>query len=398
MKQIKVEKLLDLGNQIDEVLELSVLNEIHYRAEKEGIRAIGDLEVSGQYQIYHQVKVFKELLTLDIMAPYEKIDEQLSFEVMVHHYDYRIDDTGIMMIIYLEVKGLYESNLMQVVHDGSEVESSISLNQNQEDEFLKQFKPSDVEYDAGIFEQQNSENQALDEPQLREEEASFNPHFVSHEPNDHFDAGNYEEQLPNYNLDYDGGIFEEQMNQCGENHDNSTGVFEAQMSYEMNNQEYDTGIFEEQNKRETENQEYDAGIFEEQISPSFSSLDHAHELDEIAFAEELDALLLSDFEQPEVEEEPIVSNVVHAQPKKEIIKTISKSTKTEEKIEGANELEDLFDDAKNVIINYRYVMASANDTYLTLATRYKVSEKELMLLNHNKVIANKTLIVLPFSS
>ena len=63
--------------------------------------------------------------------------------------------------------------------------------------------------------------------------------------------------------------------------------------------------------------------------------------------------------------------------------------------EDVKEIEDLFDDAENVIVTSRYMLAQVNDTYASIAQRYRVSEKQLIAVNHNKPLEEKTLILLP---
>ena len=43
----------------------------------------------------------------------------------------------------------------------------------------------------------------------------------------------------------------------------------------------------------------------------------------------------------------------------------------------------------------RYMLALANDTYAAIAQRYGVNEKQLIAVNHNKPLEEKTLVLLP---
>ncbi len=72
----------------------------------------------------------------------------------------------------------------------------------------------------------------------------------------------------------------------------------------------------------------------------------------------------------------------------------------EEKVETCNldeeaTIEDLLSDDDNIKVNQSYVVAQMNDTYKTIAERYQVSEKELILKNNNKNVEFKTLLLLP---
>lgn len=71
---------------------------------------------------------------------------------------------------------------------------------------------------------------------------------------------------------------------------------------------------------------------------------------------------------------------------------------TEEKNETESEeasIEDLLDDSLVVNEKVRYGLTYSSDTYLSIASRYGVDEKEVRRLNHNKTLSGRMLILLP---
>lgn len=59
------------------------------------------------------------------------------------------------------------------------------------------------------------------------------------------------------------------------------------------------------------------------------------------------------------------------------------------------EFEDLFEDADCTCTSYRMVVAKADDTYDSIAQRYKVDVSKLKASNHDKEIVPKSLLILP---
>lgn len=60
-----------------------------------------------------------------------------------------------------------------------------------------------------------------------------------------------------------------------------------------------------------------------------------------------------------------------------------------------SEFEDLFEDADTTYTSYRMVVARGNDTYDSIARRYEVELEQLQLVNHQKEVHEKTLVILP---
>ncbi|MBP3398214.1 MAG: hypothetical protein J6K75_00515 [Erysipelotrichaceae bacterium] len=58
-------------------------------------------------------------------------------------------------------------------------------------------------------------------------------------------------------------------------------------------------------------------------------------------------------------------------------------------------LEDLLDDSEVVSQKVRYALTYNNDSYTSIAARYRIDERTLRKLNHNKSLSGRMLILLP---
>ncbi|MFV0393935.1 MAG: LysM peptidoglycan-binding domain-containing protein [Coprobacillaceae bacterium] len=105
MQKIYLEKAIDLQHQLKELIALSVDESINYKIENEGIRAVGNLIVKGEYRNIDK-QTFEETLELDILATFDKILDQRDFSIKVEDFDYAIRDGNIHVTIEAGVHGV----------------------------------------------------------------------------------------------------------------------------------------------------------------------------------------------------------------------------------------------------------------------------------------------------
>lgn len=252
MKPMKIEKRLELSRPVDQILQCQITNEIHYHPEVDGIRALGSLWVKGQGADEQGTYPLNEEITLDVLAPMDKLQEPSQFRIRLHHYDARIEAREMIVTIYLNVYGMKE-------------ERATSILQSQ--------------------------------PKKQEQEPIPLPEI------------------------------------------SQTAMETVTLTPPV-----------------------DAAIL-----PASASVQAEKEM--IA-------------EGPAVEENTAMEQETN-DPTALAVN------------EDVKEIEDLFDDAENVIVTSRYMLAQVNDTYASIAQRYRVSEKQLIAVNHNKPLEEKTLILLP---
>lgn len=108
MKQMIIEKILELPFKVEEILSIQAENSITYQKEENGIRALGNLSVSGQVLSEGLSKDFHEVVTLDILAPFSKIRKEEEFSISFEHYDAKIVDHDILIILTLNLNGIVD--------------------------------------------------------------------------------------------------------------------------------------------------------------------------------------------------------------------------------------------------------------------------------------------------
>lgn len=116
MQKIYLEKVIDLHHQLKELVALSVDESINYKIENEGIRAVGNLIIKGEYKNVEK-QTFEETLELDILATFDKILDQRDFSIKVEDFDYSIKDGNIKVSIEAGVHGVISGEDRYVKED-----------------------------------------------------------------------------------------------------------------------------------------------------------------------------------------------------------------------------------------------------------------------------------------
>lgn len=116
MQKIYLEKAIDLQHQLKELVALSVDESINYKIENEGIRAVGDLIIKGEYKNVDK-ETFEETLELDVLATFDKILDQRDFSIKVEDFDYAIKDGNIKVSIEAGVHGVISGEDRYVKQD-----------------------------------------------------------------------------------------------------------------------------------------------------------------------------------------------------------------------------------------------------------------------------------------
>ncbi len=128
MKQMIIEKILELPYGVDEIQNIKAENSITYQKEENGIRALGKLNLEGQVLSDNECKEFHEVVTLDILAPYKKLNSKFPFSIDFHHYDAKLVNRDILIVLYLDLNGIqdeeYEDTIMVEEDYAQEAEQS----------------------------------------------------------------------------------------------------------------------------------------------------------------------------------------------------------------------------------------------------------------------------------
>lgn len=107
MKKMKIEKQLIFADHVKRLLSLQVQEDLHYRQEEDGIRAIGPLYIKGEYEGDDGIESFQETLEMDVLAPNDKLASD-DFRLSIADYHGKEQDDSIQVMVSLNIHGLIE--------------------------------------------------------------------------------------------------------------------------------------------------------------------------------------------------------------------------------------------------------------------------------------------------
>lgn len=106
MEKLLFQKTIDLNHQLQELLAVSVKENLNYRLDDEGKRAVGTLNIEGDYLFNKQRKHFEDLIEIDILAPFNRLEETEDFYVEIQDYDYHITSGNLSLDIHVNAHGV----------------------------------------------------------------------------------------------------------------------------------------------------------------------------------------------------------------------------------------------------------------------------------------------------
>lgn len=108
MKEMKIEKIVELHQEFETVEDMKCSCKLDYVAEEKGIRALGIITVTGlgiRNGLNHDIN---EEIELDVLAPYEKIDSQSTFKVQLENYQIALKQDCLIMQLSFVLSGLLD--------------------------------------------------------------------------------------------------------------------------------------------------------------------------------------------------------------------------------------------------------------------------------------------------
>ncbi|MEG0958247.1 MAG: hypothetical protein RSC93_05150 [Erysipelotrichaceae bacterium] len=127
MKTMRIEKNLRLHESVDEVLNIYVNEALSYQNEEDGMRALGSLYMKGQYRSGHEIKEFKDVLEMDVLAPSEKMAGD-RFQLKIKDYEAHENGEQIKVEILFEIIGL------KVVEENETIDEVIQVDRYEEEQ------------------------------------------------------------------------------------------------------------------------------------------------------------------------------------------------------------------------------------------------------------------------
>ena len=136
MHKLYFKKEIDLEGKLKEIISISVNESIDYRVEKNGMRAIGNIIITGEYRDDYENKDFIDSIELDVFAMFNKIIDKNDFVLKVENFQYKEVKGNINMDIEVCVYGVKDEK--QRVVDVEENKEVISV--QEDNDFSDSFK------------------------------------------------------------------------------------------------------------------------------------------------------------------------------------------------------------------------------------------------------------------
>jgi len=117
MERLLFQKTIDLNHQLQELISVSVKDNLNYTLDKEGKRAVGTLNIEGDYLFNKQKQHFEDLIEIDILAPHERLDTLEDFSVEIQDYDYHITSGNLSLDIHVNAYGVLKKEDRHILID-----------------------------------------------------------------------------------------------------------------------------------------------------------------------------------------------------------------------------------------------------------------------------------------
>ena len=136
MQCINLNKELCFENSIVDLLLISLDDQLTKIEDKEGIKIIGDIAVSGKINTINGEKEFSDKLDLDIFLIYDEIEDPSLLNVSIKDFNYAINDNKLLLNIFLKLDGLKEIEKSFLTEENFE-DIQEEVEQNSEERFLE---------------------------------------------------------------------------------------------------------------------------------------------------------------------------------------------------------------------------------------------------------------------
>lgn len=115
MQRLYFEKQIDLDHALQELVSISVNENLKYLDDIEGKKAIGNLEITGEYLTTTAKQQFHDAIEMDILAPFDRLEENENFRLEIIDFDYHIQNGDINIEIQVAAYGVGEKKERHIV-------------------------------------------------------------------------------------------------------------------------------------------------------------------------------------------------------------------------------------------------------------------------------------------
>lgn len=117
MEKLLFQKNINLEYPLHELVSVSVKDNLNYLLCEDGKRAIGSLNIEGEY-IYQKSKYrFEDMIEIDILAPFDRLNNDEDFCVEIDDYDYHVSAGLLDLEIHVNAYGVLRKEDRHIVID-----------------------------------------------------------------------------------------------------------------------------------------------------------------------------------------------------------------------------------------------------------------------------------------
>lgn len=163
MKCITIERMLDV-TPIEMAEQVKLQCQVMYHKEEGGMRAAGNIYVKGVYHDGNQMRPLKEVIALDIFAPFDKLVEEDIFSIQITDSHFLVQEHHLVLTIEIEIQGVdSEEEPIEMIRM-DEVMDDVIINE----ELAELENAKEEEQTIELIEEvlQKTEQKEVDEPKL----------------------------------------------------------------------------------------------------------------------------------------------------------------------------------------------------------------------------------------
>lgn len=117
MEHLLFQKNIELEYPMHELISVNVKDNLNYVLDHEGKRAVGTLNIEGDY-IYNQHKYhFEDLIEIDILAPFNRLNDNEEFCIEIEDYDYHMTSGKLSLEIHVNAYGVLKKEDRHILID-----------------------------------------------------------------------------------------------------------------------------------------------------------------------------------------------------------------------------------------------------------------------------------------
>lgn len=356
MQTKQVVSEIDFDNTMETLNRLELTDDIQYIRDELGIRALGVIYVTGNYEDNEGIRDFEEYIELDILAPYEKLENYDDFKVMLDSYDYAIINGNLKLTITLNIDGISDSPRQ--------------VNKTYYDEPIEEIETEVIETHNIDCQESNELDSTIEIPVNVETDEKEENNFTDEDtPVCTIECGCSAASSKEY---------EERHKECMEKNReyinpnafiNTDVDTNCKLNYEDSNcqlynvkPEKDTNMYQKEDINDEYNMKEESKKEQLSIQPLVSNEDIESEMDDESINDELN----------ELEEE-----------------------QCNDQIEDTLLFDDILDEDICTTDHLKYVICDADSSYESISKKYNIDIRKLMKANNYMVIGDKSIVEIP---